>query len=200
MSRNGNQEKESLQQVSRVRWSRIALRTSSSISAGWSIAGMDNGRQERLRRMRRNGMGQVMTNNVDPERPHEYIPTQLGGNSPCAWADHPDAIGDPRYYCGQLPDAAVHQVANISVPNAAPARSEPELKPCPFCGEIPSVTHGSWTTSVRCSNRQCECSGVSFLIALWNKRPPSLQSVDSNSESSQATHELTTSTLAPDIK
>ena len=47
---------------------------------------------------------------------HEYIPTQLHDNAPCAWADHPDAIGDARYYCGKPPSDPIHVTRDAPSP------------------------------------------------------------------------------------
>ena len=40
---------------------------------------------------------------------HEFVPTQLYKDSPCAWANHSDAIGDARYMCGLPASAPVHR-------------------------------------------------------------------------------------------
>ena len=73
---------------------------------------------------------------------HEYIQTQLHENSPCAWADHPDAVSDARYYCGQHRSAPIH----------SPVESPPTL------GEegesVCAVCHLSWDG--------CTCGGSVF--------------------------------------
>ena len=74
---------------------------------------------------------------------HKYIPTQLYDNSPCAWADHPDAVGDARYYCGEAPVHPVHEVdlvgesrALLNAPNAYTLRIQVRELLDALCDEV----------------------------------------------------------------
>ena len=54
------------------------------------------------------------------------------------------------------------------------------LKPCPFCGEIPTVTHDAQnceTYVIQCANGECACMPVTWwyltkeeAIEAWNRR------------------------------
>lgn len=49
------------------------------------------------------------------------------------------------------------------------------LKPCPFCGEIPFATKkiGNYGPRVSCKNSECRMSDMnSFHIDAWNTRTP----------------------------
>lgn len=102
-----------------------------------------------------------MTDKKPIER-HKYIPTQFDENSPCAWDDHPDGVGDPRYYCGQSPDAEVHHVAQ---PLECPSCSvHPHRDPCtPRCGQARAEKPHEFkfaTHCPKCSQPQPEAARV----------------------------------------
>lgn len=74
-------------------------------------------------------------------------------------------IEDERYY-----DAEFDRDHCAPTPQETPALRELQALPCPFCGNTPTITHGSIAIYVRCSRRECEATATSFLIAHWNTR------------------------------